>query len=71
MKDNNFKIRMVLILVTMVVMAMLLQSIVIIFLGMRSSIREDVAWARKTLQSEAISVHVRLKVEKSGKRGRN
>ncbi|WP_459947380.1 sensor histidine kinase [Desulfocastanea catecholica] len=34
---------------------MLLQSVVVIFLGVRASIREDVSWARQALQRAAVS----------------
>jgi two-component system, NtrC family, sensor kinase len=56
MAENKFKIRMVLTLATMLTMAMLLQSIVVMSLGVRVSIREDVAWAIETLKQEAISI---------------
>jgi hypothetical protein len=49
----------------MLIMAMSLQSMVVIFLGVRTSIREDVAWARQTLQHEAVSAALN---QESGKR---
>ena len=55
MTGKNFKIRIVLTFATMLILAMLLQSIVVIFLGLRASIREDVTWARQTLLNEAVS----------------
>ncbi len=42
MTEKNIKIKIVLTFGTMLVLAMLLQSIVVMFLGVRSSIREDV-----------------------------
>lgn len=50
MTEKNIKIKIVVTFATMLVLAMLLQSIVSIILGVRNSIREDVAWARQTLQ---------------------
>jgi hypothetical protein len=55
MTEKNLKIKIVFTFATMLVMAMLLQSIVVMFLGVRTSIREDVAWARQILQREAVS----------------
>lgn len=56
MIEVNFKIRIVITFAIMLIVVMLLQSIVVMFLGVRASIREDVTWARQTLQREAISV---------------
>lgn len=58
MTEKNFKIKIVLTVATMLVLAMLLQSIVVIFLGVRTSIRQDVAWARQALQGVENSVPV-------------
>lgn len=55
MTEKKFKTKIVLTFATMLVMAMLLQSIVVMFLGVRTSIREDVAWARHSLQHAAVS----------------
>lgn len=55
MTEKKFKTKIVLTFATMLILAMLLQSIVVIFLGVRASIKEDVAWARKTLQHAAVS----------------
>jgi two-component system, NtrC family, sensor kinase len=55
MTEKKFKFKIVLTFATMLVMAMLLQSMVVMFLGVRASIREDVAWAKKTLQHAAVS----------------
>ena len=53
MTEKNFKIRMVATFATMLLLAMLLQSIVVLFLAVRTSIREDVAWSMHTLQNDA------------------
>jgi hypothetical protein len=58
MTEKNFEIRMVLTFATMLVMAMLLQSIVVMFLGVRTAIREDVAWAMQIQQREAFSATI-------------
>lgn len=55
MTEKKFKIKIVLTFATVLIMAMLLQSIVVMFLGLRTSIREDVAWARQSLQRAAVS----------------
>ena len=55
MTEKKFKTKIVLTFSTMLVMAMLLQSIVVMFLGVRTSIREDVAWARQSLHHAAVS----------------
>ena len=65
MAEKKIKIRMVLTLATMLTMAMLLQSIVVMSLGVRVSIREDVAWAIETLKQEATSI---TRSEKRGER---
>jgi two-component system NtrC family sensor kinase len=51
MTEKNLKIRILLTFATMLILAMLLQSIVVLFLGVRASIRQDVACARQILQS--------------------
>ncbi len=55
MLKKNFKIRVVLTFVTMLVMAMMLQSIVVMFLGVRAFIQEDVAWAVDALERETLA----------------
>ncbi len=60
MADKNYKIKIVVTVATMLVLAMLLQSIVALFLGLRTSIREDVAWAGQTLQLVAVSPPITL-----------
>lgn len=55
MTEKKFKTKIVLTFAIMLVLAMLLQSIVVMFLGVRTSIREDVAWARQSLQHAAVA----------------
>jgi hypothetical protein len=55
MTEKKIKTKIVLTSVTMLVLAMLLQSIVVMFLGVRASIQEDVAWASQSLQNAAVS----------------
>jgi hypothetical protein len=61
MKEKSLKIKIVLTFATMLVMAMSLQSIVVIYLSVHASIREDAAWAKQTLQNDAVST---LKAER-------
>lgn len=51
MTRKNSKIRIVLTFAAMLAMAMLLQSIVNVFLGLRSSVREDIHWSRLYLDN--------------------
>lgn len=71
MSEKNVKIRIVLTFATMLILAMLLQSIVVLFLGVRTSIREDVTWARQVLHSYAIAdiVHSDSGATSGGKLG--
>ena len=55
MTEKNVKVRIVLTIATMLTLAMLLQSIVVMFLGIRTSVREDVAWARQVLEKRIVS----------------
>lgn len=55
MTEKNVKVRIVLTIATMLTLAMLLQSIVVMFLGIRTSVREDVAWARQVLEKRLVS----------------
>jgi signal transduction histidine kinase len=55
MTEKKFKTKIVLTFATVLVLAMLLQSVVVMFLGVRTSIREDVAWAKQSLQRAAVS----------------
>jgi len=53
MTEKSLKTRIVVTFATMLVMAMFLQSIVLLFLGVRAAIHEDVAWAQRSLQAAA------------------
>ncbi len=57
MTEKKFKTKIVLTFATMLIMAMLLQSLIVMFLGVRASIREDVSWARQSLQRAAVSAN--------------
>lgn len=50
MPGKNSKFRIVVTFATMLVMAMLLQGTVNVFLGLRSSVREDIHWVRLNLE---------------------
>ncbi len=51
MKDTSLKIRIVLIFTTILALALFLQSVVVIILGVRASIREDVVWAQRFIET--------------------
>lgn len=53
MTEKSLKTRIVVTFATMLVMAMFLQSLVLLFLGVRGAIHEDVAWAQRSLQAAA------------------
>lgn len=65
MTEKKFKTKIVLTFATMLIMAMLLQSLVVMFLGVRTSIREDVAWARQSLQRAAVSADANKNIVES------
>lgn len=54
MLEIGLKTRIVLIFSVMLAIAMLLQSIVVIILGVRTSIREDVVWAKRLIQTVSV-----------------
>jgi signal transduction histidine kinase len=58
MTETGLKTRIVFIFAMMLALAMFLQSIVVMFLGVRDSIREDVMWARGLVQTVAASAHL-------------
>lgn len=55
MTETGLKTRIVFIFAIMLALAMFLQSIVVMFLGARDSIKEDVLWAKRFLQTVAAS----------------
>ncbi len=55
MIEKNFKIKMIVTFGMILVLAMLLQSIVVICLELSTSIREDVAWTKQILEREALA----------------
>ncbi|EKD33829.1 MAG: histidine kinase [uncultured bacterium] len=55
MTETGLKTRIVFTFAIMLALAMFLQSIVVMFLGVRESIREDVIWAKRFVQSVAAS----------------
>lgn len=59
MTDKKIRIKTIMTFAIMLIMAMFLQSIVVIFLSVRTSIREDVMWARQLLQREAFSATIK------------
>jgi hypothetical protein len=54
MSGKDLKIKIMIVFAMMLGLAMCLQSIIVIFLGVRASISENVAWTNRTLQSFAM-----------------
>lgn len=50
MTETGLKIKIVVIFATLLAIAMLLQSLVVVFLGVRAAIREDTVWAQHFLE---------------------
>ena len=53
MVGKSLKVRIVMTFVTLLAMAMCMQSMIFLFLGVRSAVKDDIAWAMNTLQSFA------------------
>ncbi|KJS01776.1 MAG: hypothetical protein VR65_07590 [Desulfobulbaceae bacterium BRH_c16a] len=55
MTETGLKTRIVLVFAMMLAIAMFLQSIVVVFLGVRAAIKEDVLWSKRFLQQIVVS----------------
>lgn len=54
MTKIGLKTRVLLIFATMLAVGMFLQSIIVIFLGVRTSIREDIMWAQNFIKKVVV-----------------
>jgi len=53
MTGKGLKTKLVMTFVMMVILAMCLQSMIFLFLGIRAAIKEDVSWSTRVLQAFA------------------
>ena len=62
MAETGFKFRILFIFVVLLTIGLLLQSIVVMFLGLQASIKEDVIWTKRFLQMSALRVPLEQEV---------